>query len=208
VSCSTATLPATWLRLVSFSLTHAASRIYPANYTEQISLQFMGFAEGVGRSYRYYKGHPLFAFGAGGSYTNFSLSCARTASGAATYSFNCTIGNSGPREGDEVLQVYHIVSTLIREKAPHPVPLKRLVEFERVRLSAGAQTHVGFSLHVEQFALIDNEGGRVVYSGDHDVIFSRGHGDDVVIPVSIAVADAGAHAPPAPLDPANPRARP
>ena len=41
---------------------------------------------------------------------------------------------TGARVGDEVVQVYHQVGSKLRAtiKQQHPVPLRRLVEFERV----------------------------------------------------------------------------
>ena len=78
--------------------------VYPANYSAQLKIQDMSFpaeVNGIGRGYRYFKGEPLFAFGHGLSYTDFSISQCRAAS---VKTFNCTIANIGPREGDEVVQ--------------------------------------------------------------------------------------------------------
>lgn len=47
--------------------------IFPSNYVNQISLFDMNMSDGPGRTYRYYKGTPLWPFGFGLSYTNFSI---------------------------------------------------------------------------------------------------------------------------------------
>lgn len=56
------------------------------------------------RTYRYFSGKPLFAFGHGLSYTKFSYSNLRIATGVPALTF--TLTNIGERDGDEVAQVY------------------------------------------------------------------------------------------------------
>src|SRR5205085_10174232 len=62
------------------------------------------------RTYRYFTGKPLYAFGHGLSYTKFDYADAkldspqRPADGSIKLSF--TLKNTGQREGDEVAQVY------------------------------------------------------------------------------------------------------
>jgi beta-glucosidase len=102
-----------------------------------------------------------------------------------TFKFTCTITNTGTREGDEVIQVYHKAGDDIRAKATHPVPLKQLVDFERVRLAKGASTTVEFSVPAHRLALTNNDGDYALYAGNHSIIFSRGHGDDVEVSVAV-----------------------
>jgi hypothetical protein len=64
--------------------------MYPNTYLKQ--LPAMGahtgtaysMSEGIGRSYRYYKGKPLYAFGTGLSLTTFNISCSPAASDDTT----------------------------------------------------------------------------------------------------------------------------
>ena len=63
--------------------------------------------------------------------------------------YNDTIVSAGARIGDEVVQVYHQVGTELRASIiqQHPVPLRRLVEFERVTVCL--KFFVGVSHHAQ-----------------------------------------------------------
>ena len=87
--------------------------------------------------------------------------------------------------GDEVVQVYHSAGDAIRHAANHPVPLRSLVEFDRVSLPAGASTTIDFTLPESAFSLVMADGNSTVYPGQRDIIFSRGNGQDVTIPVTL-----------------------
>lgn len=148
-------------------------------------------AHGIGRSYRYYTGKPLFAFGAGLSLTTWNFTCnpaARAAAGGGsgdddtppTYrrlEYFCTVHNTGSLDGDEVLQVYHRVGPAIRAQAAklHPVPLKQLVAFERLSgVKAGGSASVAFSMEPTVLALTTANGSKAVYPGAHELVFSTG----------------------------------
>jgi len=139
-------------------------------------------AKPPGRTYRYYTKTPLFPFGHGLSYTTFSLACVAK----LPKHYTCTVTNTGTRDGDEVILVYHAAGQQIRKSVPHPVPIKALVDFERVRVSAGKSATVEFILFDRSFALVNENGVRTMYPGLHYVIFSRGHGTDVVLNVTIS----------------------
>jgi beta-glucosidase len=74
------------------------------------------------RTYRYYNGTPLYAFGHGLSYTKFDFKSGKlgskeiSADGLVKVIF--TVKNSGSRDGDEVAQVYyrHVNSTVPQPK--------------------------------------------------------------------------------------------
>jgi len=162
--------------------------IYPQNYTAAIKITDMSFpssVNGIGRGYRYFKGQPLFAFGAGLSYTTFKLSCAASTSNKTYFSFECTVSNTGHRRGDEVVQVYHSVSTDIAKQCDHPVPIKRLVEFERISIEPNENVKITFNIPLTSMRLTTNSGKRVIYPGKHFLTFSRGHGTDVQIELMI-----------------------
>jgi beta-glucosidase len=94
-----------------------------------------------GRTYRYFKGSPLFAFGHGLSYTSFTYSKPRLApspvprNGKIELEF--TVLNSGKRSGDEVAQVYcrSVPSDAGR-------PRLELCAFRRLTLAPGESTRV------------------------------------------------------------------
>lgn len=70
----------------------------------------------------------------------------------------CTVKNTGSREGDEVVMAFHSAGSAIRNSAPHPVPLKSLVDFDRVSLVPGEVTTLTFTFTSDTFALVDETG--------------------------------------------------
>merc|ERR1712232_1109494 len=89
-------------------------------------------------------------------------------------------------EGDEVLQAYHQVSDTIRAGLDHPVPLRKLIEFERVSLAKGASASLTFSVPLQRLAVTNNDGDYVLYKGPHTIIFSRGTGVDTSVTVNVS----------------------
>ena len=140
-----------------------------------------------GRSYRYYTGTPLFTFGQGMSYTEFGMSCTHRYASASSFpiTVTCTVINKGNVSGDEVVQLYHSVGKQIRAVATHPIPLKSLVDFQRVSLQPQASVNVVFKVDETAFSLVTNDGTKTVYRGEHAMILSRGVGDDQVLKVDI-----------------------
>jgi beta-glucosidase len=93
-----------------------------------------------GRTYRYFKGEPLYPFGFGLSYSSFAYSdlvAKRTAKGAE---IRATVKNTSKREGDEVVQLYVA-------GGPEPeAPVRSLRGFQRVRLRAGESRQLSFTV--------------------------------------------------------------
>jgi beta-glucosidase len=100
------------------------------------------------RTYRYFTGKPLFAFGHGLSYTQFRYGKPRVNEsdfGAAdTIKLSFTVKNTGKRDGDEVAQVYfrHVHSAVSQ-------PTLALCGFTRVHLAHGEETQVNVEIPAE-----------------------------------------------------------
>jgi beta-glucosidase len=93
------------------------------------------------RTYRYFTGKPLFAFGYGLSYTTFTYAGAKLSATSAKATDGVTVQvevkNTGKRRGDEVVQVYaHAVAP------PVAMPIQSLVGFARVSLEPGESKKV------------------------------------------------------------------
>jgi beta-glucosidase len=99
----------------------------------------------TGRTYRYFKGEPLFPFGFGLSYTKFNysgLNVDRTeATAADAILVTAEVRNAGLRDGSEVVQLY--VRPLGQSAE---APVKELRGFSRVALKAGESKRVTFQL--------------------------------------------------------------
>ena len=142
-----------------------------------------------GRIYRYYRGKPLFEFGTGLSLTTFSLAASCIESGWPLWGFTCTatVKNTGAMAGDEVVMVFDTLSNAIRKAAAaeHPVPIKRLVNFGRVSVDAGATATLIFNINPAAPELTTADGSKKSYPGVHNLVFSRGNGADVTIAVDV-----------------------
>jgi beta-glucosidase len=125
-----------------------------------------------GRTYRYFRGEPLYPFGYGLSYTTFAfddLTMDRheiPASGQVAMSVSVT--NTGDRAGDEVVQLYvrHPDAAVAR-------PIQELKGFKRVSLDPGERKRVTFTLHVGQLGYYDEALGYAVQPGTVEVLIGK-----------------------------------
>ena len=125
-----------------------------------------------GRTYRYFKGTPLYPFGYGLGYTTFAyadpaLSTTQLKAGAPL-KVSATVRNTGTRAGDEVAEVY-----LDAPDVPL-APRHALVGFERVRLEPGASRRLEFELSPRQLSTVDASGHRAVVAGRYRVFVGGG----------------------------------
>jgi beta-glucosidase len=108
------------------------------------------------RTYRYFEGKPLYAFGHGLSYTRFEYSKAEASASQmapdGSVKVRVRITNTGDRAGDEVVQLYvrHLDSRVDQ-------PLRSLAGFKRVSLEKGASTIVEFDLPASALRYWDEE---------------------------------------------------
>lgn len=125
-----------------------------------------------GRTYRYFKGEPLYAFGDGLSYTRFAYDAPRlsapTLKAGDSLDVTVNVRNSGARDGDEVVQLY-----LAYPDAPD-APQRALAGFTRIALAAGEQRSVRFHLDARALSLVAADGSRAVRAGRY-ALFVGGH---------------------------------
>jgi beta-glucosidase len=118
-----------------------------------------------GRTYRYFKGDPLYPFGFGLSYTRFKYDnlqlSAKSVKAGADVRVSVDVQNIGARGGDEVVQLY-----LTDVAASVPVPIRSLTGVRRIYLGPGEKRNVSFTLTREQMTIIDDKGKRVIEPGE------------------------------------------
>jgi beta-glucosidase len=137
------------------------------------------------RGYLFDSTHPLFPFGHGLSYTTFTYSTPTVSparippDGRATASVEVT--NSGPRAGDEVVQLY-----LRAEVSRATRPVMELKGFQRVTLAPGEKRKVTFELGPEQLSYHGLDMKRVVEPGRFRVMI--GGSSEQVKSVGLEVA--------------------
>jgi beta-glucosidase len=104
-----------------------------------------------GRTYRYFKGEPLYSFGYGLSYTTFAYANLRVTPNAVaakgSIQVSVDVANTGARSGEEVVQLYvrHINSGVER-------PRLELTGFTRVAVAAGQKRAVSFKVPAARLA--------------------------------------------------------
>ena len=109
-----------------------------------------------GRTYRYYRGEPLYPFGYGLSYGD----CEVIALSADRTNAVVSMVNRGPRDTEEVIQLY-----LRDEDSPFAPPNPILCGFKRIFLAAGTQKTLSVSLDEKAFTVVTDTGDRIPGSG-------------------------------------------
>ena len=113
----------------------------PGNYTSQY------FDDTTG---------PLYPFGFGLSYTQFSLSdmalSSTTLNKTGKLDASVTVKNTGKRDGETVVQLYiqDVTGSMIR-------PIKELKNFQKIMLKAGEQKVVHFSISEDDLKFFNNQ---------------------------------------------------
>ncbi|MES2277215.1 MAG: glycoside hydrolase family 3 C-terminal domain-containing protein [Bacteroidota bacterium] len=115
------------------------------------------------RTYRYFKGKPLFGFGYGLSYTTFKydrLVIPSAIKAGKKINLSVRVTNTGKVAGDEVVQIY-----VQHHNQQLKVPLKALKGFSRIFLKPGEQRTVNFTLSPDDLAITTNNGALTALKG-------------------------------------------
>ncbi len=120
-----------------------------------------------GRTYRYFNGTPLYAFGYGLSYASFAYSnlrlSAETLEAGQPLTVEADVRNTTGISGDEVAELY-------LEYPPSPnAPLRALKGFERVHLAPGETRHVVFKLNPRDLSQVTEAGAHQILAGSYSV---------------------------------------
>ena len=125
-----------------------------------------------GRTYRYFRGTPLYPFGYGLSYTTFGYSNLALPDAAISagdpLNASVTVANSGKAAGDEVVQLY------LKFPDVPGAPLRALRGFQRIHLDPSASQKVDFQLNSRDLSMVTNDGDIIVAPGKYTVSIGGG----------------------------------
>lgn len=107
------------------------------------------------RTYRYFKGKPLYGFGYGLSYTTFKydkLILPSEIKAGTPINLSVEVTNIGKRDGEEVIQIY------LSQPNGKQRALKVLKGFDRITLKAGERKTLSFTLSKEDLSIVNENG--------------------------------------------------
>ena len=162
--------PVTFLRTVGQAPLYYSHNMTGRPYNGETLIDDIGMEAGqtsLGNTSYYldYGAYPLFPFGYGLSYTQFTYSdiaLDRASYGADDcMTVSLTLSNTGKYDGTEVVQVYvrDLVGSITR-------PVKELKAFERVSLKAGESRRLELRIPVSDLAFFGLDGKKKVEPGD------------------------------------------
>ncbi len=151
-----------------FGLTNPGGRLPVTFYRATSDLPAFENYSMENRTYRYFKGSPLYPFGFGLSYTTFTyrnlLITPQDVNSGDSVSIQAEVENTGLLAGDEVVELY-----LKDMEASLPVPQLQLQGFTRIRLAPGEKQTVQFTLTPAQMSFADESGKWVLEPGEFKV---------------------------------------
>jgi beta-glucosidase len=124
------------------------------------------------RTYRYFKGQPLYPFGYGLSYSKFEYSNLKLSrmelKAGDPLLVEADVQNAGQRAADEVVELY------LSFPKSSAAPLRALRGFTRVSLAGGETRHVQFTLGARDLSEVNENGDRIVANGDYRISLGGG----------------------------------
>jgi beta-glucosidase len=117
-----------------------------------------------GRTYRYFRGKPLYEFGYGLSYTTFAYeieNATKTFAPDKPVEIAVKVTNTGKYDGDEVAQLY-----VTLPESGYRTPIRSLQGFKRIHLKTGETQTIRFTLQPEQLQTRDDKGFPVMPLGE------------------------------------------
>jgi beta-D-xylosidase 4 len=162
---------------------------YPASYISKVPMTDMNLRPNSttgfpGRTYMWYNEKPVFEFGYGLHYTNFTAAI----KSPSTNSFSIKDLTSGCTEAYmdrcafqtmeiDVSNTGHVTSDYVTlgfmagEHGPSPYPNKRLVAYQRLHnITAGASQTAALNLTLASLARVDDMGNTVLYPGNYALL--------------------------------------
>lgn len=148
---------------VLFGDYNPAGRLPVTFYSSDADLSSFTDYDMTNRTYRYFKGTPLYSFGYGLSYTNFrydQLTVPPSVQRGKNATVSVRLTNTGKVAGDEVAQLY-----LINQDKSIKAALKTLKGFQRLSLKPGESRVVKFTLTPDDLSYVSADGTRRQFKG-------------------------------------------
>jgi beta-D-xylosidase 4 len=167
---------------------------YPSSYISEVPMTDMALRPGnnnPGRTYKWYNDTPVFEFGFGMHYTNFSAVISTSLDESYTIadlisrcpSINSTnlnrclfgsvevdVTNTGPTASD-----YVVLGFIAGDFGPSPQPKKSLVSYQRLfNIAGGASSTATLNLTLASLARVDEMGNKVLYPGNYSLLIDNG----------------------------------
>lgn len=141
-----------------------------------------------GRTYRYMKESPLYAFGHGLSYATFSYGEAKllqaAGNGLSPVQLSIPVTNTSTVDGEEVVQVY------VTRKNDMHAPVKSLRAFARIPLKAGESKTVDMEIKPDAFHFYDEEtAGLQLKSGTYTILYGGSSVDSALKNLTFKIID-------------------
>ena len=128
-----------------------------------------------GRTYRYFRGEPLYPFGYGLSYTTFAIGEGKLSKSSVKagkgVKVTVPVTNTGSREGTEVVQVY------VKRLNDPDAPIKALKGFQRVSVAPGATAKTTIEIAPDAFAYYDGNDGVAIKPGQYQILYGTSSAD-------------------------------
>ena len=125
-----------------------------------------------GRTYRYFKGKPLYPFGYGLSYTTFTYTDLKVPTdpikAGDPLTADVTVTNSGKLAGDEVAELYLTFPDV------KGAPLHALRGFHRIHLDPGQSETVHFDLKPRDLGMVTEDGTPIIAEGQYKISIGGG----------------------------------
>ncbi len=124
------------------------------------------------RTYRYFRGEPLYPFGFGLSYSKFEFSNLKLSSSKLSagdsLEVDADIKNLSEKDGDEVAELY------LKFPESANAPIRALRGFKRTHVGAQQAAHVHFTLNERDLSGVNEAGDHVVSPGIYKISVGTG----------------------------------
>ena len=162
----------TALTRLLFGEFNPSGRLPVTFYKSEKDIPDFGNYDMQGRTYRYFKGTPLYPFGFGLSYTSFeysNLKVNQETKTASPVNVSIDVKNTGKFDGEEVVQIY-----VSNKTATSVVPIVALKGFQRVSLKKGEQKTVRLTLTPEDFSVTNSDARQIEEPGTFEISVGGG----------------------------------